>query len=223
MRVAQDRDDDDARLLRRFAAGDAAALDALVERHGRTVYAFVWRVLDRTAAADDVYQEAWLRVIRGAKQFEGRSRFTTWLFQLTRNCCIDHLRDVRRRRGRATPEAVGEDIGALADGLPDPAPGAPVVAERAELRRAIEAAVASLPAEQREVFLLRETTDMTFTEIARATSASPNTAKSRMRYALEHVRRCLGPLAPGSAAGSRGEAAPPAFPPAGSRAVAKGG
>jgi RNA polymerase sigma-70 factor (ECF subfamily) len=189
----------DAALLQQFSQGDAEAMGRLVSRHGSSVYAFVRRFLGETQASDDVYQEVWLRVIRNATRFEGRSRFTTWLFQVTRNVCMDHLREKRRRRtpvsleqeSPASPEPAGE--ASLRDRLPDGRPSTPDEAASREERSRVERAVTSLSDEQREVFLLREQTELTFEEIAKLLDLSPNTVKSRMRYALENLRRALEP------------------------------
>lgn len=183
--------EDDASLLRRYAAGDARAADRLVDRHGAAVYAFVRRTLGDGAHVDDLVQEAWLRVLRGAGSFDGRARFTTWLFAVTRNACLDHA----RRRARS-PEAAPapRDAGDGPDagwGPVDPAPGVLDSVARRELSGLVEQAVADLSSVQREVFLLRETTDLSFDEIATALGLSKDTVKSRMRYALGHVRRFL--------------------------------
>jgi RNA polymerase sigma-70 factor (ECF subfamily) len=180
---------DDAALLKQFTAGEADAMGRLVSRHGSSVYAFVRRFLGDTPASDDVYQEVWLKVIRNADRFEGRSRFTTWLFQVTRNVCMDHLRDKKRRRSPASLDADRE--GSPATEVADARPAVPEDAAQREERAAVVRAVASLPDEQREVFLLREQTELTFEEIAKLTALSPNTVKSRMRYALENLRRAL--------------------------------
>jgi RNA polymerase sigma-70 factor (ECF subfamily) len=196
-------DETDVVLLQRFSRGEADAMERLVERHGSSVYAFVRRFLGSANSgnaghADDCYQEVWLKVIRNADKFEGRSRFTTWLFQVTRNVCLDHRRAKMRRLdpislerdgAGATPSA--EDAVPLRDRVPDG--GAAVHDQAAELeeRRAVERALASLPEEQRDVFLMRETTELTFEEIARISGLSANTVKSRMRYALLNLRRAL--------------------------------
>lgn len=193
----------DTALLGRFAKGDADAMGRLVSRHGPSVYAFVRRFLGETSVSDDVYQEVWLKVIRNADRFEGRSLFTTWLFQVTRNVCLDHLRDKKRRRSPVSLEgegatAAGPDDASLRDRLPDAGPRVPDDAAAREERAAVQRAVALLPDEQREVFLLREQTELTFEEIAKLTQLSPNTVKSRMRYALENLRRALDPRRPSS-------------------------
>lgn len=185
----------DLELLERYRRGDARAMDRLVERHAGAVYAFARRMVgDDGSIVDDLVQEVWLKVLRGTAGFDGRSRFTTWLFSVTRNACLDHA---RRRRRAPLVEASGEAPGpegperAGIDGLADPGP--PVIdrVARRELTGLVEQAAAALPLEQREVFLLREQTDMSFHEISAALGVPRDTVKSRMRYALGHVRRFL--------------------------------
>lgn len=178
----------DLELLERYRRGDARAMDRLVERHAGAVYAFARRMVGDGPAAEDLVQEVWLKVLRGAAAFDGRSRFTTWLFAVTRNACLDHA---RRRRREPAVEEPRPDEGPGVDGVADPSP--PVIdrVARRELSRLLEQAVAALPLEQREVFLLREQTDMSFQEISAALGVPRDTVKSRMRYALGHVRRFL--------------------------------
>jgi RNA polymerase sigma-70 factor (ECF subfamily) len=177
----------DQELLDRYRAGDPRAMDALVDRHGASVYAFVRRTLGDTAASEDITQEVWLRVVRHAGGFDGRSRFTTWLFTVTRNACMDHLRRKQRRGGRRSAPA--PDDGFAFEDLA--APGPPLLEQVAhrELTEWVEEAVGQLPDAQREVFLLREQTDLTFTEVAGLLEVPRETVKSRMRYALAQIRR----------------------------------
>jgi RNA polymerase sigma-70 factor (ECF subfamily) len=193
----------DAALLKRFARGQPDAMERLVQRHGSTVYAFVRRILGNEPLADDVYQEVWLKVIRYANRFEGRSRFSTWLFQVTRNVCMDHRRSAQRKkegvsleRDGGDPKDGGECV-PLRDQVADRGPGTHERAAETEEKAALEHAIAQLPEEQREVLLLREKTELTFEEIAEISGLSPNTVKSRMRYALLNLRKSLGGVAHG--------------------------
>ncbi|MBX3471473.1 MAG: sigma-70 family RNA polymerase sigma factor [Planctomycetes bacterium] len=187
-------DDDDGQsdlaLLERYRRGDARAMDRLVERHAGAVYAFARRMLGDGPGLDDLVQEVWLKVLRGTAAYDGRSRFTTWLFAVTRNACLDHAR--RRRRAPPGAEGGGDAEGPPAvEGVVDPSPPVLDRVARRELGAMLEQAVAALPLEQREVFLLREHTDMSFQEISASLGVPRDTVKSRMRYALAHVRRFL--------------------------------
>ncbi|HZU95376.1 MAG TPA: sigma-70 family RNA polymerase sigma factor [Planctomycetota bacterium] len=197
------RDESEGALLKRFALGEADAMERLVERHGSSVYAFVRRFLGADPVVEDAYQEVWLKVIRYANQFEGRSRFTTWLFQITRNVCMDHRRSTMRKKGGISLERDGAGASDGNDGVPlrdQIADRGASTEERVatdEERAHIERAIAQLPDEQREVLLLREKTELTFEEIAEIAGLSPNTVKSRMRYALQNLRKALKGVAHG--------------------------
>jgi RNA polymerase sigma-70 factor, ECF subfamily len=169
--------------MRRFRGGDGEAFPVLVQRHRARVFAFVLRLTQDRARAEDVLQETWLGVVRGAAGWQPTARFTTWVYTIARNGCLDAA---RRERHRTAEPLAGEppDAGSA---WSDPERGA----SSAELRTALEVAVAALPVEQREVFLLREVAGVPFREIARVTGAPEPTVKSRMRYALEALRACL--------------------------------
>lgn len=202
-------EESDERLMRRFRGGDASAFEALVRRHRRPVHAFLSRLLGDRGRAEDLLQETWLRVVAAAPRWEERALFRTWLFTVARNLAADEARrkafrgspvpleapDPERRRSRV-PEPVADD------------PPPDHLAEGALLRGRLEEAVAQLPEEQREVFVLRELADVPFAEIAAITGAPLPTVKSRMRYALDALRRRLGAMglgpegaAPGSGGG----------------------
>ena len=169
--------------MRRFRAGDGGAFPVLVQRHRARVFAFVLRLTQDRARAEDLLQETWLRVVRGAAAWQPAAQFTTWVYTIARNACVD---GVRREQRRAADPLLDDPADG---GTPwnDPERGA----GSAELRPLLEAAVAALPAEQREVFLLRELAGVPFAEIARVTGAPEPTVKSRMRYALEALRAHL--------------------------------
>lgn len=182
----------DLDLLARYRAGDVGAMDLLVDRHAGAVYAFVRRFLGEGANAEDLTQEVWLRVLRHADQFDGRSQLTTWLFTVTRNTCIDWLRRQQRRSARLEAPAAEPDGEACAlDAVV--APGPPIVERvaRRELSALVEGALGELSPSQREVFLLREQTDLSFHQIAALLEVPRETVKSRMRYALAHLRRLV--------------------------------
>jgi RNA polymerase sigma-70 factor, ECF subfamily len=173
----------DEELMRRFRAGEGGAFPVLLQRHRARVFAFVLRLTQDRSRAEDVLQETWLRVVRGAASYTPTARFTTWVYTIARNVCVDGA----RREQHRTAEPLEEEPRDAGTPWNDPERGAGL----AELRPLLEAAVAALPAEQREVFLLREVAGVPFAEIARITLAPEPTVKSRMRYALEALRRHL--------------------------------
>ncbi len=182
----------DAQLMERFKSGDAAAFGDLVQRHRKAVFHFCLRMLRERTAAEDAMQEVFLRVVRGAKKWEHQAKFSTWLYTIARNHCIDAIRKASYRKTASLDQSLnqGEEQGpTLGDRVADedaisPDRGAASI----RLRGALADAIASLSQEQREVFVMRQYSGMPFKEIAEIVGVSENTVKSRMRYALEHMR-----------------------------------
>ena len=184
----EDRESDE-RLMLRFRGGDSVAFEVLVRRHRTPVFSFLVRLVGDRGRAEDLCQDAFLRVVKAAPDWEERAAFRTWLFTIARNLAADEARRSVFRRADPLDTPGGEAVrAAAADPLPDRA------AASAQLRPRLEAALAALPAEQREVFLLREHAGLRFAEIASATGTPENTVKSRMRYALEALREKLAAL-----------------------------
>jgi RNA polymerase sigma-70 factor (ECF subfamily) len=174
----------DERLMLRFQKGEVRAFEELVRRHRTPVFSFLVRLTGDRGRAEDLCQETFLRVVRAAESWEPRALFRTWLYAVARNQAQDEAR--RRAFRRTEPEG---DPAATAGASADPGPEE--AAAGALLRPKLEAALASLPEEQREVFLLREHAGLRFPEIAEVTGVPENTVKSRMRYALEALRARL--------------------------------
>jgi RNA polymerase sigma-70 factor (ECF subfamily) len=193
LRVAsRHADAPDELLMRRFQQGDAAAFAPLMRRHLAGVHHFIARHTAPGPAAEDLTQEVFLRVVERAGDFKHESRFSTWLFSIARNLCIDALRK-QAHRNHASLDEPDRDGVALVEQLRDENPH--TTGERAaqshEVGARIEEALRALPEEQREVFLLREIANLPFQEIAQVTGAPENTVKSRMRYALERLQEAL--------------------------------
>lgn len=186
----------DEALMVRFQGGDRGAFALLVRRHQGPLYNFALRHLSSAGAAEEVVQDAFMRVVQNASDFRQSSRFTAWLYTIARNLCIDTLRKKAQRKHRSldepsTPdEAIGQGP-TLGDRTADRGPGVERSALSIEMRSRLNSAIDQLPDEQREVFLLREISNLPFKEIAKVVEAPENTVKSRMRYALERLQSAL--------------------------------
>jgi RNA polymerase sigma-70 factor, ECF subfamily len=180
--------DHDAELMLRYASGDMAAFEALYTRHKGPLYRYLLRRVHEPAAASDLFQEVWSRIIESRDRYATRAKFATFLFHIARRCTIDHH---RRRRARP-PHASAEDFAAIPSEPAGPEHERPDrLAELGEQQSALLAALAALPPEQREAFLLREEGGLAIDEIARLTSVGVETAKSRVRYAVRKLRHAL--------------------------------
>jgi len=176
----------------RYRDGDVRAFEVLVNRHRKAIYNFILRFVRDAAQAEDVLQDTFLRVIKGADAYEKQAKFTTWLFTIARNLCVDAARRGKHRKAASLDAPVGDEDGAaLIDLVAGGDAGADKQAISRELGVRLKKAIESLPDEQREIFLLREVSDLQFNEIAQIVGCPENTVKSRMRYALEKLREAL--------------------------------
>jgi RNA polymerase sigma-70 factor, ECF subfamily len=164
----------DTALMVRFKAGESRAFDELYQRHRSPLYRYYLRQAPR-AAVDDLFQETWLRLIKGCSSYEPSAPFGAYLFRIAHNVLVDHY----RRSGRA-PELVAD---AELDAI-DQSPQPPGVYRQTALRE-------SLPASQREAFLLHQEGGLTLEEIAQIVGSNRETVKSRLRYAVARLRKIL--------------------------------
>ncbi|MBI2895716.1 MAG: RNA polymerase sigma factor [Deltaproteobacteria bacterium] len=185
----------DELLLQRYQGGDPSAFGELLARHRRPVYNFILRYLGDKNQAEDLLQEVFLRIVQGAGDFKGESKFTTWLYTIARNLCIDTARKMvfRRHASLDGPTSSSEDGDgpSLMERIPNQSAAVDREAIGRELRPHLAQAVEALVHEQREVFVMREYMSLPFKEIADIVGVPENTVKSRMRYALEKLRESL--------------------------------
>lgn len=185
----------DEELLARYVKGDVRAFELLLSRHRGAIYAFLLRSVRDPAAAEDLFQETFLRVVQRADQFTGQSKLSTWLFTIARNLTVDHARRMRHRRHAsldASPPGSDSESRTLGEQVAGPDRGADRAAIEAQARATFQVALDALPDEQREVFFLRQVDGLAFADIAAILGVPENTAKSRMRYALERLQQALG-------------------------------
>ena len=194
----------DEELLAAFQQGDPSAFERLLRRHRGPLFTFLVRMTGDREKAEDLAQETFLRLVRGAAAWQQRARFQTWLYTIARNLCVDQSRRDKFRRAESLDAEGPGDEPPLVDKVAGSGPGPDRGAESARLRPLLQAALLSLPVEQREVFILREQAGVPFKEIAEVVGVNENTVKSRMRYALEGLRKAL------LAAGVTGDLAEPA-------------
>ena len=180
-------DDRERSWLERYRQGDVNALGMLVEQYRRTLYAFILRMTEGRVDADEIFQEVWARAIKRLDRFDDRN-LLGWLFRIAHNLVID-----QGRRKRAVVEAPAEPDTRTRwiDRAPDARVGPATEAAGRDLGGRIRRAMARLPPEQREVFLMRMEGDIPFKEIARVQGVSINTALARMHYALGKLRQEL--------------------------------
>ncbi len=182
-------------LMMQFQGGNRAAFATLVVRHKTPIFNFILRQVRSQATAEDLTQDLFVRVVQNAATFKHEARFTTWVYSIARNLCIDHLRKMSLRRHPSLDHGSGQEgegptLGErIANEHPSSAADRQVMSS--DIGARIIRAVEELPEEQREVYLLRQLAKVPFKEIAKMTGVPENTVKSRMRYALERLQEAL--------------------------------
>lgn len=177
--------DDDAKLMLAYAHGKLSAFDALYARHRSTLYRFLLRTTRDARLAEELFQETWSRVVAARTRYTPQAKFSTWLLQIAHNLLIDSHR-------RKRPMATGEDAEHALANLATPEHEQPEhVLSEFERRRRLQRAIEELPDEQRTAVLLRLENDLSVDEIAQVTGVGRETAKSRLRYAMNRLREQL--------------------------------
>lgn len=181
----------DEELMRAVQAGDEAAFRLLYRRYERRLLAFLIPYVGDPGLAEDLVQEAFLRVFRGRAAYEPRGAFRTWLFAIARNLALDHL---RRRRGspEAAPLPQEEGVaGTDPSGMPDPVPDALAVLGGRDAAAALRAALLDLPEADRAVILLSRIEGLRYREIAEILGSTEGAVKVRAHRALITLRNRL--------------------------------
>jgi len=173
---------DDCALMLRYCEGDVAAFETLYRRHNDAVFRYLLRLCGHRSTAEDVFQEAWSKIIKARDSYRPTAQFNTFLYRVAHNCFIDHVRRNKRHVYAVAVDAAEQ---------PHPGDAPDVETERKLARRRLEAALADLPEEQRDVFLLHEEAGFDLVEIATITGAKHETVKSRLRYAVAKLRAAI--------------------------------
>lgn len=171
-----------------YAGGDAGAFDVLYARHRGPLFRLMLRSVKTRGEAEELFQDIWMRVIEARERYATTAKFTTWLYTVAHNRLIDHW----RRKGLAIVPMETEDGEAVVEAQAGPFDEPHKVAEAKATMQQLEAAIAALPPVQREAFLLHHEAEMSVAEIAEATGTNQEAAKSRLRYAMDKLRKAVG-------------------------------
>jgi RNA polymerase sigma-70 factor, ECF subfamily len=174
--------------IARFRRGDPDAFDALLGRHQNRLFRYLLRLTGNSAAAEDLFQQTWLKVITRIHRYDEGRPFKPWLFAIARNLAIDHLR-------RVVPESLDEPSStgeSRMASLRAEDPGHLARLLESERRSLLERRLSELPVVYREALTLRFEEEMTFEEMAELLSTPLSTVKSRVQRALAFLREKMG-------------------------------
>jgi len=186
--------DPDAALMLRVKRGDREAFAQLVDKYKQPVINLAWRTLRDLTEAEDLAQNVFVQVFKSARRYEASAKFSTWLFTITRNLCLNEI----RRRARHPAESL-DQTHAESDEQPlhqiedNGVPSAPQQLLQGELEEKIGEALADLPENQRTALLLCRQEDLSYEEIAKVLGCSLSATKSLIHRGRETLKLKLKP------------------------------
>lgn len=180
----------DSELVKKYIAGEEPALNELIQRYFRQIFLFAKTYVKEDREAEDVTQEVFVKLWKNIKKYDPEKKFKTWLFQITKNTCIDVL---RKRKdllpaGNIEEEQMLDSLASIADKNPLPEE----IFDSEQFTKNLEEILKTLPNSQRQAITLHLQQDMTFQEIAEILNEPLNTVKSRYRRGLVTIREHLG-------------------------------
>jgi RNA polymerase sigma-70 factor (ECF subfamily) len=180
----------DPALVARAIAGDDDAFRVLTERHSLGVFQLAYRMTGNEQDAEDVVQETFLRTFRNLKRYESRSLFSTWIYRIAANYCLDLLRSRKHFVGHAPASSEIDWLDAIAC----TEPSAEQVTYSAQVRESIEKAMGQLSTQERAAFVLRHYQELSIHEIGQMLGLGENATKHSIFRAVRKLRRALEPI-----------------------------
>jgi len=173
---------DDSALMLRYKDGDIAAFETLYRRHNDPLYRYLLRLCRHRDTAEDIFQDVWGKIVNARANYRPTAKFTTFLYRVAHNCFVDHLRRNKRHSNTAELEV---ELHA------HPGETLETATERSLAKERLSKALLDLPDEQRDAFLLHEEAGLSVDDIALVTGSNRETAKSRLRYAVQKLRAAI--------------------------------
>ncbi|MCC2257256.1 sigma-70 family RNA polymerase sigma factor [Intestinimonas aquisgranensis] len=178
-------------LVERAKKGDETAFEVLVTDNEKRIYNLCRRLTGNPEDAAELTQEAFLNAWRGLSRFQGESSFSTWLYRLASNACIDFLRKEKRRQNLSMTVSLDDEEEARQVELPDERYAPERELERTEVRQAVAAGLERLTPEHRQVLVMREINGLSYAEIGAVLGLEEGTVKSRIARARNALRKVL--------------------------------
>jgi len=178
-------------LMARIAKGDEDAFEILVNRHQISVLNLIYRFIGDRTQAKDLAQEVFLRVWQSAKSYEPKAKFTTWIYRVTTNLCLNELKSARRRKWFSFHRSDEDNENTIEETFSDGSPTAEDLLLARERSRQITDALQSLPDNQRMALILKRYGDLSYHEIAQVLGCSVSAVESLLVRAKRNLQEKL--------------------------------
>lgn len=178
-------------LVERSKNGDISAFEMLVETYQKKVFNLAYRIIGNYDDANDLAQEAFIRIFRSISGFKGQSSFSTWIYRITTNVCLDEIRKRKNKLVQSLDEDIQTDDGEMQRQIMSDDPLPDEILEKQELRAVINDSLEELKEEYRIIITLRDIQGMSYEEIAKALDCPTGTVKSRINRARQALKNVL--------------------------------
>ncbi|MGE5432617.1 MAG: RNA polymerase sigma factor [Syntrophomonadaceae bacterium] len=169
-------------LIEKCRRGEQEAFRELVKIYRRQLYSYLWRLTGDRMQAEDAFQETLIKVWKAIGKYDHKDRFSSWLFSIAHNAAMDSIRKDNKRKSLIQSDEI--DMHSSESNPYTECVGS-------ELKEILDRIIAGLPEKQKQVFLLREHSGMSFKEISLTTGESLNTVLGHMHYAVDKIKRAL--------------------------------
>ncbi len=178
-------------LVRRAQNGDVSAFEMLIEEYQKRIFSIAYRMIQHQEDAADLTQDVILKIYKNLDKFKGDSKFSTWVYRIATNTCLDEIKKSQRRTTYSLDKEVETDEGSMTAEIADKGPTPEEEAERKDVKKAVYAAIEQLGTEHKKVNILRDLQGLSYEEIAKILQCSVGTVKSRISRARESLKKIL--------------------------------
>lgn len=178
-------------LVQRAKDGDVTAFETLIQEYQKRIFSIAYRMMQNQEDAADLTQEIFLKLFQNLDKFRGNSQFSTWVYRVATNTCLDALKKAKRQTAYSLDKEIETEEGTLLGELPDKGPSPQELAEKKAILEAVRLGIAKLSKEHQRVMILRELEGLSYEEIAQILNCSVGTVKSRINRARENLKKIL--------------------------------
>lgn len=182
---------DEGWLIKQAQKGDNKAFELLIDEHFKKIYNIAYRLSGNEADASDMTQEVLIKIFRHIGTFNGNSKFSTWVYRVATNTCLDELKKIRRRNAYSLDAEIDTGDSEVAVQVRDESSSPDIAAEQKELSATVGKAIKRLSPDHSAVVILRDIQGMSYEEVAKILNCSVGTVKSRLNRGRAQLKKIL--------------------------------
>lgn len=182
---------DEKLLIEKALSGDPIAFEDLIAIHQKNIFSIAYRIAGNQNDAEDMAQEVLIKIFKNLNQFKGNSKFSTWLYRVTTNTCLDMKKKIMKHSSYSLDQNLETDEGSISTEIQDNSPTPEQYAEQNAVQRAVNQAISNLNDQHKKVIILRDVQGFSYEEIADMLGCSVGTVKSRINRARAQLKKIL--------------------------------